>query len=157
MKYKSIAMLYSLFIALNFLIFPISPQYHRYFNVSPSNSYPMEKRLNTLKDVLLCISQQDEKTYSQELLNFAKNNIYNITEDLLRENIYNYARNNEDESLILECNRFKKSLIIQTVKDEIYKTNKILNVYNSMKNFREFREFRNKQINRRLAEKNSIY
>ena len=148
MKTPSLALFHSLYILLIFQILPASPQISRTYYNSPHFYYPMEDRLNDLKAVLKCISRQDDTVFSKSLIDYAKSKHDNINEELLQENINNYAVTDNDKELIFECTRFGKSYN-ENIKNKEKKINTTLLLLTRNRRYKIYEQFKKKNRRRR--------
>ena len=104
---------------------------------------PMTFKMQLIKNTLMCIVDEDDETYSDKLISFAKQ-YDKINEEITFRNIYDNALTEKDKSLIYICRNKVYYLLIKNKKYirekklswKALKINDILKYYEMMDNNR---------------------
>ena len=112
-------------------------------NVTSLPLDPMTFKMQLIKNTLMCIVDEDDETYSDKLISFAKQ-YDKINEEITFRNIYDNAVTEKDKSLIYICRNKVYYLLIKNKKYirekklswKALKINDILKYYEMMDNNR---------------------
>ena len=112
-------------------------------NVTSLPLDPMTFKMQLIKNTLMCIVDEDDETYSDNLISFAKQ-YDKINEEITFRNIYDNALTEKDKSLIYICRNKVYYLLIKNKKYirkkklswKALKINDILKYYEMMDNNR---------------------
>ena len=112
-------------------------------NVTSLPLDPMTFKMQLIKNTLMCIVDEDDETYSDKLISFAKQ-YDKINEEITFRNIYDNALTEKDKSLIYICRNKVYYLLIKNKKYirekklswKALKINDILKYYKMMDNNR---------------------
>ena len=112
-------------------------------NVTSLPLDPMTFKMQLIKNTLMCIVDEDDETYSDKLISFAKQ-YDKINEEITFREIYNNAVTEKDKSLIYICRNKVYYLLIKNKKYirekklswKALKINDILKYYEMMDNNR---------------------
>ena len=112
-------------------------------NVTSLPLDPMTFKMQLIKNTLMCIVDEDDETYSDKLISFAKQ-YDKINEEITFRNIYDNALTEKDKSLIYICRNKVYYLLIKNKKYirekklswKALKINDILKYYEMMDNNR---------------------
>ena len=112
-------------------------------NVTSLPLDPMTFKMQLIKNTLMCIVDEDDETYSDKLISFAKQ-YDKINEEITFRNIYDNAMTEKDKSLIYICRNKVYYLLIKNKKYirekklswKALKINDILKYYEMMDNNR---------------------
>ena len=112
-------------------------------NVTSLPLDPMTFKMQLIKNTLMCIVDEDDETYSDKLISFAKQ-YDKINEEITFRNIYDNALTEKDKSLIYICRNKVYYLLIKNKKYirekklswKALKINDILKYYEKMDNNR---------------------
>ena len=112
-------------------------------NVTSLPLDPMTFKMQLIKNTLMCIVDEDDETYSDKLISFAKQ-YDKINEEITFRNIYDNALTEKDKSLIYICRNKVYYLLIKNKKYirekklswKALKINDILKYYEMMDNKR---------------------
>ena len=112
-------------------------------NVTSLPLDPMTFKMQLIKNTLMCIVDEDDETYSDKLISFAKQ-YDKINEEITFRDIYNNAVTEKDKSLIYICRNKVYYLLIKNKKYirekklswKALKINGILKYYEMMDNNR---------------------
>ena len=132
------------FILYSLMNLVITPE--RNFTATNDNSLPLDPmtfKMQLIKNTLMCIVDEDDETYSDKLISFAKQ-YDKINEEITFRNIYDNALTEKDKSLIYICRNKVYYLLIKNKKYirekklswKALKINDILKYYKMMDNNR---------------------
>ena len=132
------------FILYSLMNLVITPE--RNFTATNDNSLPLDPmtfKMQLIKNTLMCIVDEDDETYSDKLISFAKQ-YDKINEEITFRNIYDNALTEKDKSLIYICRNKVYYLLIKNKKYirekklswKALKINDILKYYEMMDNNR---------------------
>ena len=132
------------FILYSLMNLVITPE--RNFTATNDNSLPLDPmtfKMQLIKNTLMCIVDEDDETYSDKLISFAKQ-YDKINEEITFHNIYDNAVTEKDKSLIYICRNKVYYLLIKNKKYirekklswKALKINDILKYYKMMDNNR---------------------
>ena len=132
------------FILYSLMNLVITPE--RNFTATNDNSLPLDPmtfKMQLIKNTLMCIVDEDDETYSDKLISFAKQ-YDKINEEITFRNIYDNAMTEKDKSLIYICRNKVYYLLIKNKKYirekklswKALKINDILKYYEMMDNNR---------------------
>ena len=132
------------FILYSLMNLVITPE--RNFTATNDNSLPLDPmtfKMQLIKNTLMCIVDEDDETYSDKFISFAKQ-YDKINEEITFRNIYDNALTEKDKSLIYICRNKVYYLLIKNKKYirekklswKALKINDILKYYEMMDNNR---------------------
>ena len=132
------------FILYSLMNLVITPE--RNFTATNDNSLPLDPmtfKMQLIKNTLMCIVDEDDETYSDKLISFAKQ-YDKINEEITFRDIYDNALTEKDKSLIYICRNKVYYLLIKNKKYirekklswKALKINDILKYYEMMDNNR---------------------
>ena len=132
------------FILYSLMNLVITPE--RNFTATNDNSLPLDPmtfKMQLIKNTLMCIVDEDDETYSDKLISFAKQ-YDKINEEITVRDIYDNALTEKDKSLIYICRNKVYYLLIKNKKYirekklswKALKINDILKYYEMMDNNR---------------------
>ena len=132
------------FILYSLMNLVITPE--RNFTATNDNYLPLDPmtfNMQLIKNTLMCIVDEDDETYSDKLISFAKQ-YDKINEEITFRNIYDNALTEKDKSLIYICRNKVYYLLIKNKKYirekklswKALKINDILKYYKMMDNHR---------------------
>ena len=132
------------FILYSLMNLVITPE--RNFTATNDNSLPLDPmtfKMQLIKNTLMCIVDEDDETYSDKLISFAKQ-YDKINEEITFGDIYNNAVTEKDKSLVYICRNKIYYLLVKNKKYirekklswKALKINDILKYYEMMDNNR---------------------